>query len=150
MCEVIQRVNAPLAASAMVIGMANAINDRVAHHNIRMRHVNLQAKNMFPIFKFAITHLTKQLQILFGAAITIRTVFANLAKVTAIGVNIFSALAVNIGFAILNQNFCKLIEFVKVITGVIQMGAPIKTEPLHRIQNTICVFHIFFDGISVI
>ena len=64
--------------------------------------------------------------------------------------DVICALTINIGFAVLNQNFGKRIQLIKVITRVIQMCAPIKAKPFHRIQNTIGVLNIFFDWIGVI
>ena len=106
--------------------MTNAIDHGIAHHNIWMRHVNLQTQYMLPIFVFTITHLVKECEIFSWSAITIRTIFSSLTKVTAIRMNVISTLTIDIRFAVLNQNFCKLIELVKVITRVIKMRTPIK------------------------
>ena len=133
-----------------MISVANAIDDRIAHHNIRMRHINLQAQNMFTIFKFAIAHFTEEGKIFCRAAVTERAIFSSLAKVTAIGMNVFSTLTVNIRLPILNQNFCKLVQAIKVITGVIQMITPAKAQPFHRIQNTVGILNIFLNRIGVI
>jgi len=64
---------------------------------------------MFTIFKFAIAHFPKEGKIFCGTAVTERTIFSSLTKVAAIGVNVISALTINIGFPILNQNFGKLV-----------------------------------------
>ena len=133
-----------------MIGMANAVDHGITHHNIGMRHVNLQAQNMLAIFVFTITHLTKDRQIVIRGAFTIRTIFSSLTKVAAISVNVVSTLTINIRFAILNQDFCKLIEAIEVITCVIQMRTPIKAQPFHCIQNTIRVLDIFLNGVGVV
>ena len=134
----------------MVIRMSNTVDHGIAHHDIGVSHINFQAQNMFTIFELPILHLAKEGKIFFRTTFTIRTVFSCLTKVTAIGVNIISTLAINISFTILNQNFCKLIEAIKVVAGVIKMVAPIKPQPFDCIQNTVCVFDIFFYWVSVI
>ena len=60
MREVIKWVNAPLAASAVMIGMADTVNHGITHHDIWVRHINLQAQYVFTIFELAITHVTKE------------------------------------------------------------------------------------------
>ena len=105
---------------------------------------------MFTIFELTITHLAEQLKIFFGTAFTIRAIFSCLSEVASIGMNVISTLAIDIGLAILNEHFSKFIESIKVIAGVIEMDAPIKAQPFHRIQNTIGVFNIFFDGIGIV
>ena len=105
---------------------------------------------MFTIFELPILHLAKEGKIFFRTAFTIGTVFSCLAKVTAIDMNVIGTLTINISFAILNQDLCKLIEVIKVVAGVIKMGAPIKPKPFDCIQNTVCVFDIFFDWVGVI
>ena len=103
----------------MMISMANAVDHGITHHNIWMRHVNLQAQNMLAIFIFAIAHLTKERQVVIWIAITIRTIFSSLTEVAAISVNVVSTLTIDIRLPILNQDFRKLIEVIEVIASVI-------------------------------
>ena len=117
----------------MVISMANTVDHRITHHDIGMRHINFETQNMFTILELAIAHFAKEGQIFFRATLTIGTIFSSLSKVATISMNIIRTLAIDIRFAILNQNFCKLIQSIKVIAGMIKMCTPIKSKPLHSI-----------------
>ena len=56
MREVVHRVDAPLAAGVMMFGVANAVEDRVAHPDVRRRHVDLRAQRARAVRELAVLH----------------------------------------------------------------------------------------------
>ena len=62
---VVHRVDAPLITGSMMMRMPDPIEQRVAHQHIRMRHVDLRAKNVGAVFELARPHPPKEVEILF-------------------------------------------------------------------------------------
>ena len=100
--EVIKRIDTPGVAGTVVLYVPNPVNHRIAHHNIGVSHVNLEAQNMTTIGKLSVPHLAKELQIFCGAAIAKWAGRAGLIEVTAIGMNGIRTLAIHIRFATLD------------------------------------------------
>ncbi len=62
--EVIHRVDAPSRAGVVVLGVADAVEHRVAQPDVRRRHVDLRPKGARAVGKLAVLHADKQVQVL--------------------------------------------------------------------------------------
>ena len=82
--EVVHRINAPLVAGAVMRRMQNAIHHRIAHVQIRRRHVDLGAQGTRAVGKFALPHALEEIEIFFDGTIAIRAVLAGLSQRAAI------------------------------------------------------------------
>ena len=56
---VVHRVDTPLIAGVMVMGLADAVDDRVAHVHVRRRHVDFGAEHRLAFVELAAGHLFK-------------------------------------------------------------------------------------------
>ena len=63
-CIVVHRVDAPLAARTMVIGVDNTIHNRVAEQHIGVCHIDLGTQHAAAVLELACTHTLKQIQVL--------------------------------------------------------------------------------------
>ena len=68
---VVQGIDAPLVPGAVVRGMTNAVDCRVAHVHVGTRHVDLQSQHVRPIRKLPGAHAAKQVEIFRHRAIAI-------------------------------------------------------------------------------
>src|SRR5215813_13571806 len=84
MRKIVQRINAPPVAGMMMFGVANAIEDRITHPDVRRSHVDFRTERARAIGKFAILHPGEQIEILFDRAIPERAFLAGLIWSTAI------------------------------------------------------------------
>src|SRR5438874_3231089 len=91
MGEVIHRVDAPGLAGVMVFGMANAVEQRVAHPNIRRSHVDLRAQGAGSVGEFARLHPLEQIEALFNRAVAERAVFSGAVWSPAVAVRTFGS-----------------------------------------------------------
>ena len=57
--EIVQWIHAPRIARAVVMGVANAVNHGVAHHDETGAHVNFCTQDMRAFREFARTHTTE-------------------------------------------------------------------------------------------
>ena len=78
MGEIIHRVNAPSIPRIVVRHMRHAVNNRVAHVDIRGGHVNLGPQYLLPVFHLTLFHLFKQTQVLLHAAVAVGAVLPRL------------------------------------------------------------------------
>ena len=60
--EIIERINAPIVPSAMVMLMSNAIQGRVSHFHVGIGHVDFGPQRVLPIWELSSTHATQQFQ----------------------------------------------------------------------------------------
>ncbi len=90
-CKVVHGINAPLAAGAVMLGVQDAVHHRIAHVQVRRRHVDLCTEHTRSVRKLAFAHPLKKVKVLLRSAIAMRTVFAGLGKGAAILANFFGA-----------------------------------------------------------
>ena len=68
MREVVHRVDAPLVAGVMMLGVANAVEHRVAHPDVRRRHVDLRAQRAGAVRELAVLHPGEEIEVLLDGA----------------------------------------------------------------------------------
>ena len=81
---VVHRVDAPFVSGAVVMRMLDTVQKRIAEHHVGMGHVNLGTEDFLSISVFAVTHLPKELQVLFYAAVSPRAVCARLVHCSSV------------------------------------------------------------------
>ena len=75
---VVHRVDAPLVALAVVLGVEDAVHDRVAHDHVRRRHVDLRAERPGAVGEFAGAHPREEVQVLLDAPVAVGALRAGL------------------------------------------------------------------------
>ena len=103
----------------MMLGVADAVEQGIAHPDVRRSHVNLCAERPFAVGKLAVLHSREQIQVFLDAAIAIRT-FLGLA---AIFIGLLRRQVANVGLAFFDERDGIFVKLVEVIRGV---------ERLHR------------------
>ena len=103
--KVVHRVDAPLAAGLVVVGIANAVQDRVPHVDVRGGHVNLGPQHQLAVLELAVAHIPEQLQALFHRTVPVRAVLARLFQGTPVLGHLFGIQRAHIGLALLDQLF---------------------------------------------
>jgi hypothetical protein len=150
----VHRVDAPFVAGVVVGGAADAVDGRVAHVDVGAGHVDFGTQNHSAIGMLSLRHLPETFQILGRGAGAVGAVHAGLAKVAPVGAHLLGGLFVHIGVAGFDQVFRCAVHEVEVVAGLVQvadtMGVPVKTQPLHRVQNAVDVFGVFFFGVGVV
>src|SRR5580704_16843019 len=110
-CEIIQRVNTPLAASAVMRSMPNPVEQGVPHPDVRRLHVDLGSKRAMTVGKLARAHPPEEVQIFLRRASTKWTVHS--AYAVAVSVRRREVVHVRLAFGDeLNRVFKKLFEIV--------------------------------------
>ncbi len=89
--EVVHRVDAPLVAGAVMLGVEDAVHDGIAHVEVRRGHVDFGAQGARAVGEFAGLHALEQIEIFFDGAIAIGAVFAGLGEGAAVLANLVGA-----------------------------------------------------------
>ena len=150
MGEVVQRVNAPLIAGAMVRGVTDPVDRGIAKIDVRASHVDLEAEHMGAIGKFARTHPAKEGKILLGAALPIGAVLPRLGQRTARGAHFFGRLAVDVRQAMLDEPLGEAIQMIVIVRRVVAMRAPVITQPADGFGDRVLVFDVLLEWIRVV
>ena len=98
-CVVVHGIDAPLVARALMRRVQDAVHDRIAHVQIRRRHVNLRAQHTHPVGEFALLHAGKKVEIFFDCAVAKRRVLAGLCQRAAVLANLVGGEVIDIGLA---------------------------------------------------
>ena len=100
--EIIHGVDWPVIAGAIVVGMANAIEQRVAHLHVGRGHVPLGAQHMGAVGKFTGAHPLEEVEIFFDRAAAVGAMTARFRHRAAIVADLLFVEAIDIGFVVAN------------------------------------------------
>ena len=118
MSEVIHRVDAPRVSRPVMRHVRNAIDDRIAHDEIRRGHIDLRTQDTRAVRKLSCTHPRKEVKIFLYGAIAPRALLSRLRQCAAIGADFIRREIVHIGEALPYENNCIFIQLRKVIRRV--------------------------------
>ena len=150
MREIVERIDAPLVAGAMVRRVPDSIDRRIAQVDVRAAHVDLQAQHVRAVREFAGAHPAEQRHVLFRRPMAIGTVLARLGQRPARRAHLLGGLAVDVREAVLDEPLGEAIERIVVIGRVVAMRPPVIAEPAHRLGDRVLVFDVFLERIRVV
>ena len=127
--EVVHRIDAPRVAGPVVRRVPDPIERRVAHVEVRRRHVDLGAQHVRAVLELARPHPREQIEVLLDRTIAIRAVPARLGQRAAIGANLVGVQAVHVRLAAPDQLDGELVELLEVVGGE-EQRVPLEPEPL--------------------
>ena len=102
----------------MMLGVANAVEDRVAHPDVRRRHVNLRAQSTGAIWELAGLHPGEEVEVLLDGAGAERALLARAIGCAAVGVGVLGGEIINVGDALLDELRGVFVGLVEVVAGV--------------------------------
>ena len=155
MCVVVHRVDGPGVAGAMVVRLADPVQDRVTHVDVGRGHVDPRTQHHRTIGVLSRTHFPEQAQVLFHRAVTERRVAARLGQRAPVLADLVAGLAVHVGVAGLDQLQRDLVEGLEVVAGVVEVAlaigkGPVEAQPAHRIDDRVDVLLVFLLGVGVV
>ena len=112
---VIHGINTPCRARSVVRDMQNAIHNGITHQHVRVFHVYFCSQNMCSFFVLSVSHLIKQIEVLFGCSLAVRTVYSWLCWCSFLLSHLRARLGIYIGLAVLNHKNGPIKELFKII-----------------------------------
>ena len=104
-----------LAAGVMMLGVANAVEDRVAHPDVRRRHVNLRAQGARAVGELAVLHPREEVEVLLDGAVAEGAFLAGPVGRAAVFVGVFGGEIIHVGDALLDELQGVFVGLVEVI-----------------------------------
>ncbi len=148
--EVVHRIDAPVVARAMVMGVQDAVHHRVAHVEIRRRHVDLGPQRARAVGKLAGAHPLEQVEVLLDAAVAVRAVAARLGERAAILADLVGVQVADIGLARLDQLHGPLVKLLEIVGGEKQAVAQVEPQPADVVDDRLDVLGLFLAGVRVV
>ena len=118
--EVVHRIDAPLVAGAMMLGVQNAVHHRVAQVEVGRGHVDFRPQGARAVGKLAGPHALEQIEILFHRAVAIRAFFAGLGQRAAIFAHLLGGEVADVRLAVLDQLDGPFIQLPEIVGGIKQ------------------------------
>ena len=147
--EVVHRVDAPGIAGPVVRGMADPVQRRVAHVEVRRRHVDPGAQHVRAVGEFVRPHPREQIEVLRDRSIAIRAVLSRFGQRAAIRADLFGAQAVDVRLVLFDQIDGELIELLEVVRRV-ELRAPREPEPRDILFDRVDVLDVFLRRVRVV
>ena len=150
MCEIIHRIDAPLIAASVMGRMPDTVNDRIAHVNVRRRHIDLGTQNFGTVFKFPGAHTGKQIKVFFNGTVAVGTLFSGSRQCAAVFAHLGIGKFADIRLAELDQLNGILIKLLEIIRSEEQFVLPVRAEPADILHDGLHVFGVLFGRIRIV
>ncbi len=150
MCKVIHRIDAPLISRVVVRHPRHPVDDRVAHIDVRRRHVNLCPEHLLSILILSVLHRLEQRKVLLYRTVPVRTVLSGLCERSPVLPDLVSSQVAHISLSVPDQFHGTLIHHVKIVRRIVKMVFKICAEPLHVFFYGLHILHVFFRRICVV
>jgi hypothetical protein len=143
-------IDAPPVARAVVRGLADAVDRRIAQVDVGRGHVDLRAQDVLAFRVPAVAHEAEELQALVRAALAVWAVFPGLGQGAAQRAHLLRRQAVHVGMAELDQVFRGHVHEIEVVRGVVEIRPPVEPQPLDGGHDRVDVLLLFLLGIGVV
>ena len=133
----------------VMLGMQNAVHDRIAQQHVRMRHVDLSPKHFLPVAELARAHPLEQIEILFDGPVPPRAFRTRHGHRAASLANLLLRLIVHIGESFFYQLLGPLVQLIEIVRRIVFAG-PLESEPAHVLFDRIDVLDVLLDRIRIV
>ena len=133
---VVGRIDAPGIAGPMVRRVADPVERRIAHVDVRRRHVDAGAQDVRAVGELAGAHPPKQVEALVGRTVAIRTVAPRLRQRSPILPDLVGRQAVDVGLAVGDELLRVGVHLLEVI-GRVDTSDRLQSKPSQRTSSWI-------------
>ncbi len=147
---VVHRVNAPLIPRILVGQMCHAVQNRIAHIDVRGGHVDFRAQGFLPVRVLSFLHLLKQPQVLLHAALPVRVVLSRLRQRPAVLAHLIRRQVGHIRLAFFYQLNRAFIHLVEIIGRKEKPFLIIRSQPLHIGLDRLHELALLLGGVRVV
>lgn len=150
MREIVHGINAPLVTLTMMRRVQHAVNNGVAHIDIRTRHINLRTQNERAVSDASCAHIFEQREVFFHAAIAVGARTPRLSQRAAVFAHLFRRKIIDVREPFADQRQRRLVHNGEVIRSVQDIEIRSVKQPFHIRDNRIDVLLLFFGRIGII
>src|SRR3989344_4019249 len=148
--EVVVRVDAPLVTGLVVMGMADAVHDRVAQVHVRRGHVDLGTQYTGTVCELTGAHAGEPVQVLFHRTVAERAVLARFGQRATVFLGLFRGEVVDVGLAGLDQHDGPVEQLVEILGRIAHFTGPFEAQPLDVAFDGVDVFLVFLGRVGIV
>ena len=148
--EVVERVDLPGVAGAMVLGVQDAIHDRVAQVDVARGHIDLRPQGAGALGEFARPHPGEQIEVLRYAAVAVRALAPGRFERAAILAHLVGVQIADVGLALLDELDGVLVERLEIVGGEEQTVPPVVAQPADVGHDHVDILLLFLDRVGVV
>ena len=149
--KVVHRVDAPLIALTVMLGILDAVDGRVTQIHIGAGEVDLGAKGLLALLELARTHPAEQVEVLFRAAVAPRRGAGGLARViAAVLAHLIAGQIIDVSPALKDELLGVLVALVEVVAAVEDAARGVSTQPVQILDDAVDVLLAFAGGVGVV
>ena len=149
MGEVVHGIDAPFGALAVMLNVADAVDDRVAQVEIAACQVDLCPEGSGALGEFTLAHPLEQVQIFLDGAVTVGG-DGGLADVAAVFPELVRRQVADVGQTLFDQLHGVFVVFFKIIGAVEEAVAPVKAQPVDVVLDRLDVLRVLLGRVGVI
>ena len=115
---VVGGVDDPRVARAVMMATPDAVHDGVTQLHVLVLHVDLGAQHHRAVVELARSHASEQVEVLLDGAIAAGRLDARLAVAAALGADGLEILVVDVGLAVVDEEFGPFVQLLEVVARV--------------------------------
>ena len=147
--KVIHGEDAPLGPLAVVLDVADAVQDRVTHVEVAGGQVDLGPQGVLALRELAVLHPLEQVQALLDGAVPPGALGGG-GGVAAIGLELVGGQLADVGQALLDEVHGQLVGLLKVVGAVEKAVAPVEAQPMDVLLDGIDVLRVLLGRVGVV
>ena len=148
--EIVQGVDAPGVALAVVMGPHDAVDGRVAQVHVGACQVDFGAQGAAAVGKFARAHAAEKIQVFLRGALTPGAGAAGLGEGAAVFLQLLAGEIAHVGFALGDELLGVLVALLEVVASVINAAVRDGTQPAQVLLDASDVLVVFAHGVGVV
>ena len=149
--EVVHRVDAPLIALTVMLGVLDTVDGRVPHVHVGAGEVDLSTEGLFALLELARTHPAEQVEVLFRGAVAPRRGTAGLASVAAaVLTHLVAGQVIDVGLSLEDELLGVLVALVEVVAAVEDAAVGVGTQPVQVLDDAVDVLLTLASGVGVV
>jgi hypothetical protein len=126
------------------------VEDRVAHVDVRARHVDASAEDTGAVRELAGTHPGKEVEALLHLAVAPRALATGLRQRAAVLADLVGREVVHVGGPGADEVERPLVELLEVVGRVVEVLAPVEPEPANVRLDGVDVLLLLLDRVRVV
>ena len=147
---VVHGIDGPGVAGAVVVGVADAVEQRVAHLHVRRGQVDPGPQHAGAVGQVAGPHLPEQGQVLLDGAVPVGRGPARLAQAAPVLLDLLVAEVVDVGLARPDEVLGQLVHLVEVVGRVERPLAEVEAQPAHVVLDGLDVLDVLLGRVGVV
>ena len=149
--KIVHRVDAPLIALTVMLGVLDTVDGRVTHIHVGAGEVDFSAEGLFALLELACTHPAEEVEVLFRGAVAPRRGTGGLACVAAaVLAHLVAGQVIDICLTLKDELFGILIALVEVVAAVEDAAVGVGTQPVQVLDDAVDILLPFTGGVGVV